>query len=87
VPKYAKDSMHKLQNSALVGVRRVLHLAIVHKINNVKVIILFNCTVRPSFVIIFLNSTAYCITNKSQISAQMFSVYLLLFKTFLSLLL
>ena len=34
---YIKDSMHKLQNSAFVGVISVFHFVITHRINNVKV--------------------------------------------------
>jgi multidrug efflux pump subunit AcrB len=34
---YVKDSMHKLQNSAFVGVTSVFHFVITHRINNVKV--------------------------------------------------
>jgi len=34
---YIKDSMHKLQNSAFVGVTSAFHFVIRHRINNAKV--------------------------------------------------
>jgi hypothetical protein len=35
---YVKDSMHKLLNSALVGVAQDFHFIITHRINNVNVL-------------------------------------------------
>jgi hypothetical protein len=80
--------MHNLQNSALVVLTRVLKFVMMHEINNLKVLPSFNYMLRPSLVTVFLNTIAYCIRSKSQNSAQMFSVYLLLFfKRFFPLLL